>query len=208
MIKVRTKICGITKVVDAVAAAEAGADAVGMVFYDPSPRAVGLATARDIAAAVGPFVSTVALFVNPERALVEQVLAEVKPSLLQFHGDEDAAFCEQFCRPYLKAIRVREDTDLAGETRDFGGAAGFIFDAWSESLYGGTGKTFNWQKLQGYKGLPLILAGGLTPANVAAAIAATKPYGVDVSGGVEASPGAKDSAKIREFIQAVGGING
>jgi len=206
--KVRTKICGITSVADARLAADAGADAIGMVFYDSSPRAVDINTAKDIASAVGPFVTAVALFVNPELALVEQVLAEVKPGLLQFHGDEDAAFCEQFGRPYLKAIRVREDTDLSEATAQFSSASGFIFDAWSKSLYGGTGKTFNWQKLQGYSGLPLILAGGLTPDNISEAISATSPYGVDVSGGVEASPGCKDADKIRQFIRSVAAING
>ena len=208
MTKVRTKICGITNVADARLAAEAGADAIGMVFYDPSPRAVNIDTAKDIVAAVGPFVTAVALFVNPELALVEQVQAQVKPGLLQFHGDEDAAFCEQFGQPYLKAIRVREDTNLTEATGRFSSASGFIFDAWSKSLYGGTGKTFNWQKLQGYSGLPLILAGGLTPDNVSEAISATRPYGVDVSGGVEASPGCKDADKIRQFIRSVAAING
>lgn len=208
MAKIRTKICGITNVLDAQAAAVAGADAVGMVFYAPSPRSVDIAIAKEIALAVGPFTTSVALFVNPEKQWVEQVLAEVRPQLLQFHGDEDAVFCEQFRRPYLKAIRVREATDLAAETAPFASASGFIFDAWSKNLYGGTGKTFNWQKLQGYRGLPLILAGGLNPDNVAAAIGATHPYGVDVSGGVEVSPGIKDSDKIREFIRAVATVNG
>jgi phosphoribosylanthranilate isomerase len=165
--KIRTKICGITNTDDALAAQDAGADAIGMVFYDPSPRVVSVAAAAEIVDAIGPFVTSVALLVNPAPDFVEEVLARVKPHLLQFHGDESAEFCERFGRPYLKAIRVREDTDIAAETAAFAGASGFIFDAWSDTLYGGTGKTFNWHKLAAHSGAPSILAGGLTPENVA-----------------------------------------
>jgi phosphoribosylanthranilate isomerase len=201
--KVRTKICGITRVEDGVAAAEAGADAIGLVFYPPSPRAIDFQVAREVVHAVGPFVTTVALFVNPEPVLVRQVLDQVEPVLLQFHGDESDAFCQQFERPYLKAIRVREDTDIAAETALYPGAAGFIFDAWSKTLYGGTGKVFNWHKLESFGGAHSILAGGLTPDNVGDAIDVVQPYGVDVSGGVEKSPGIKDHNMVRQFVEVV-----
>ena len=199
---IRTKICGITRIEDAVAAAEAGADAIGLVFYPPSPRFVESDVARKIVRAVGPFVTPVALFVNPQKSLVDSVLATVAPHVLQFHGDEPAAFCEQFHRPYLKAVRVRAETDIAAVVAEFPGASGFIFDAWSDDLYGGTGKTFNWNKLSGFGGAPAILAGGLNPGNVAKAIGITRPYGVDVSGGVESAPGIKDREKIFAFTAA------
>ena len=202
---VRVKICGIRHVDHGLAVARAGGDALGLVFYPPSPRAVDVATAARIARAVGPFLTTVALFVNPEKAFVEEVLATVKPHILQFHGDESASFCEQFDRNYLKAIRVRQDTDIDAATAAFAGAAGFIFDAWSEDLYGGTGQTFDWDKIRGFTRCPVILAGGLTPDNVAEAVAVTAPYGVDVSGGVERAPGEKDPAKVAAFIAAARG---
>ncbi|MCK9503038.1 MAG: phosphoribosylanthranilate isomerase [Porticoccaceae bacterium] len=199
----RIKICGITSVADALLAVNGGADAIGLVFYPPSPRNVAIDTAVAIAAAAGPFVTTVALFVNPEPALVETVLTRVRPHVLQFHGDESPAFCEQFGRPYMKAIRVRGDTSVLDAAAPFRSAAGILFDAWSEDRYGGTGKTFEWDKIKGIDGFPVILAGGLTPENVAEAIALTTPYAVDASGGVEASPGVKDSAKISRFVAEV-----
>lgn len=203
MFATKVKICGITSEEDARAAAAAGADAIGMVFYSASPRAVSIDQATAIAAAVGPFVTTVALFVNPEATFVRQVLDSLRPQLLQFHGDEDAAFCQQFAHPYIKAIRVANDTDIAAAALGHPEARGLLFDAWSPSQYGGTGKVFNWHKLAGFEGLPVILAGGLTMENVAQAIATTSPYAVDVSGGVETAPGKKDHDKIRQFIAAV-----
>lgn len=199
----RIKICGITRVEDALQASDCGADAVGMVFYAPSPRAVPMDSARAIARAAGPFVTTVALFVNPEASLVREVLARVRPHVLQFHGEESSVFCEQFGRPYLKAIRVREDTDIAEAARAFPNAEGILFDAWSPTLYGGTGKTFDWGKVKDFAAAPLVLAGGLTPENVEQAIRSVRPYGVDVSGGVERAPGIKDPDKILGFVRAV-----
>lgn len=199
----RIKICGITSVEDGLAVAGAGADAVGLVFYPPSPRAVDIVTAAAIARAVGPFVTTVALFVNPEPELVQEVIDKVRPSLLQFHGDEDNSFCARFGHPFLKAIRVGPATDVAATADAFPAAAGLLFDAWNPKLYGGTGSTFEWQRLEGIGGFPLILAGGLTPANVEAAVQSVVPYGVDVSGGVESAKGIKDHTLVTQFIAAV-----
>jgi len=196
----RVKICGICRLQDGLAVARAGADALGFVFYAPSPRYVEPAVAAEIGAAVGPFITSVALFVNPDESLVNTVLERVKPHVLQFHGDETAAFCEQFGRPYLKAIRVREDTDIDDVTASYTSASAFLFDAWSDTLYGGTGKTFDWQRIRGFGRAPVILAGGLNPGNVQQAISVTSPYGVDVSGGVEVSPGIKDPRLIGEFV--------
>lgn len=196
----RVKICGIRRLEDGIAVAQAGADALGLVFYPPSPRFVELPVAAEIAVAVGPLITTVALFVNPEPAYVREVLATVNPHVLQFHGDETPAFCEQFHHPYLKAIRVRKDTDIDAATAPYGSAAAFLFDAWHDKLYGGTGETFDWHRIRGFDRAPVILAGGLTPENVAAAIALTTPYAVDVSGGVEFSPGVKDAELVRRFV--------
>lgn len=199
----RVKICGIASVEDGIAAADAGADAIGLVFYPPSPRDVDLATAAAIVRAVGPFVTTVALFVNPEPGLVRDVIETVRPALLQLHGDETNDFCVQFAHPFLKAIRVREQTDMAAVVAAFPDASGLLFDAWNPKLYGGTGDTFEWTRLEGLTGFPLILAGGLTPDNVEDAVLTVSPYGVDVSGGVEAAKGVKDADRIRHFIAAV-----
>ena len=198
----RVKICGITRPEDARAAADAGADAIGLVFYQGSARCVSVASAVPIAAAVGPLVTTVAMFVNPQAELVRDVLARVRPGLLQFHGDEDNTFCASFGHPFIKAIRVRPDTDLPRVLAAFDAASGFLFDAWSPDAYGGTGKTFDWDQLGGLGGFPLILAGGLNPDNVGEAVRRVRPYGVDVSGGVERAPGIKDPAKIARFVAA------
>lgn len=201
----RVKICGITRVEDAQAAAAAGADAIGLVFYSRSPRHVNVDDAVAIAAAVGPFVTTVALFVNPEPALVQEVASRVRPGLLQFHGDEDGDFCDSFGVPWIKAIRMNPEGDPVSEMARYPGARGFLFDAWSPDAYGGTGTTFDWTRVAGLNGFPLILAGGLDPDNVADAVQMLHPYAVDVSGGVEAAPGVKDHGKVRRFIAAVKG---
>lgn len=199
----RVKICGITRVADALAAAQAGADAVGLVFYERSPRHVDIAQAAQLAAALPPFVSAVGLFVDADAALVREVLNRVPLDLLQFHGDEPPEYCTQFARPYIKAIRVKAGVDLLQCTAHFHSAKGLLLDAHVEGMPGGTGATFDWGLIPKQLPLPVILSGGLDAENVAAAIEQVRPYAVDVSSGVEASKGIKDAAKIARFIQEV-----
>jgi phosphoribosylanthranilate isomerase len=203
--RTRVKICGLTRIEDARAAAEAGADAIGLVFYAPSPRAVTLQQAAAIGAALPPFVTVVGLFVNPSREEVEQTLAAVPLDLLQFHGDEPPEFCASFSRPFMKAVRVKPDTDLQAFQQRYAAARGLLFDAWHEDLYGGSGQSFDWQLLSGAStGLTSgILAGGLNPTNVAQAIRTVRPWAVDISSGVESSPGLKSAQLIRQFIEEV-----
>lgn len=200
MKRTRVKICGITRHEDAIVAAEAGADAIGMVFYPKSPRFVDHTKAALIASAVGPFVTTVGLFVNAVAEEVGRAIRAVDLQLLQFHGDEDDAYCRQFGRPYIKAIRMAPGIDLPATVASFPGACGFLVDAWHKDKYGGTGERFEWQRLPKMVDFPLILAGGLSPENVADAVAQVNPYGVDVSGGVEEAPGVKSSQRIQQFI--------
>jgi phosphoribosylanthranilate isomerase len=199
---VRIKICGITRVEDALAVADAGADAIGLVFYPDSPRAVSLARASAIVAALPPFVSTVGLFVNARRSEIDAVLAAIPLDLLQFHGDETAAQCEGYSRPYLKALRVKAGDDLKALVADYPGAAGVLLDTYVEGVPGGTGAVFDWSLIPTGLSRPVILAGGLTPDNVGDAIRQVAPYAVDVSGGVEAAKGIKDTARIRAFVEA------
>jgi phosphoribosylanthranilate isomerase len=208
----RIKICGITRVEDALAAAHSGANAIGLVFYERSPRHVSIAQARQLAEALPPFVSAVGLFVNTEAAFVHAVLASVPLDMLQFHGDESAEFCAQFAKPYLKAIRVKAGVDLLQCASDFRSAKGLLLDAHVEGIAGGTGATFDWALIPKQLPLPVILSGGLNAENVAAAIKQVRPYAVDVSsgvesGGVEASKGIKDAAKIAAFINEVKNID-
>ncbi|MBM7060874.1 phosphoribosylanthranilate isomerase [Pseudomonas sp. UL073] len=200
---VRSKICGITRIEDALLAAEAGADAIGFVFYAPSPRAVTVQQARAIIAALPPFVTTVGLFVNATRAELIEILGAVPLDLLQFHGDESPADCEGYHRPYIKALRVKAGDDVAAQARQFAGAAGILLDTFVPGVPGGTGEAFDWTLVPADLECPLILAGGLTAANVRQAIEQVKPYAVDVSGGVEASKGIKDAGKVRAFIREV-----
>lgn len=201
--KTQVKICGVTSVADALAAAGAGADMVGLMFYDGSPRHVTLAQAAEIARAVPPFVLKVGVFVNPDEAQVMEAIAACGLNLLQFHGDELSDFCTQFGVMSLKALRVR-DAESLQKLANFHTDA-FLLDAYSKGGLGGTGEKFNWdlavaaQKL----GKPIFLAGGLTPENVADAVKQVRPFAVDVSSGVEAAPGKKNAAKVRAFIQAV-----
>lgn len=197
---VRVKICGITNVEDAKAVVNAGAHALGLVFYEASPRAVDLEQARAIAFAAGPFISVTALFVNPPASLVGSVVSRVPVQLLQFHGDETAAFCETFQRPYIKAIRMRPDLDVAAAIAAHPNASGFLLDAYRPGVPGGTGETFDWARVPRDSNVPIVLAGGLTPENVVEAIRKTGVYGVDVSGGVESAPGKKDHNQIKSFI--------
>lgn len=200
MARVRVKICGITQSEDATQAVTAGADALGLVFYQRSPRAIDIETARAISAVAGPFVTLVGLFVDAEPERVASVLAEVPLQLLQFHGDESPAYCEAFERPYIKAIRMRPDVDLEALMAAHPKAQGFLLDAYRPGVPGGTGETFDWQRVPRDSKRPIVLAGGLTPDNVAEAVAQTQPYAVDVSGGVEASAGRKDTYKVRQFV--------
>ncbi|WP_296269790.1 phosphoribosylanthranilate isomerase [Pseudomonas sp. UBA6323] len=201
--RVRSKICGITRVEDALAAVEAGADAIGLVFYAKSPRAVSVEQAATIVQAVPPFVTCVGLFVNMPRDQLLAVLQQVPLDLLQFHGDESPADCEGYGRPYIKALRVRPDEDLAATMAPYAGARGILLDTFVEGVPGGTGAAFDWSLVPQDAGKPIILAGGLEASNVAAAIRQVRPYAVDVSGGVEVSKGIKDAERIRAFVQAV-----
>lgn len=205
MTAVRVKICGITRVEDALAAAAAGADAIGLVFYAKSPRAVDIEQARVILAALPPFVTTVGLFVDAERSELERILASVPLDLLQFHGDESVQQCEAFGRPYIKALRVKAGDDIAAQVARYPSAQGILLDAYVEGVPGGTGEAFDWSLIPQTLSKPLILAGGLRPDNVAEAVSRVRPYAVDVSGGVEASKGVKDVEKVDAFIRAARG---
>jgi len=202
MSRTRIKICGITRSVDLDAVLHAGTDAVGFVFYPPSPRALSLPDALGLAQRVPPFVTRVGLFVNAEPAEVEAALAAVPLDLLQFHGDEDAAYCDQFGLPYLKAARVRPDLDLLEFARAYPSAQGLLLDAWVEA-YGGVGQSFDWSLIPGDLPLPIVLSGGLHAGNVIEAVTKIHPWAVDVSSGVEVAKGVKDAGKISAFVEAV-----
>lgn len=203
MPRTRVKICGITRVEDALVAANSGADALGFVFYEASPRAVSVEQAAKIAKALPAFVSTVALFVNSDTGLINQVIKEIKPSLLQFHGDESPEECESYGHDFIKAVRVKSDTNLIQYALRYQNAKGLLLDAYAKGVPGGTGRIFDWELIPENLPLPVVLAGGLNANNVASAISQVKPYAVDVSGGVEASKGIKDLAKVNAFIQQV-----
>lgn len=201
--RTRVKICGITRTEDALAAVEHGADAIGLVFYPPSPRHLTIEQAIAITVALPPFVNVVALFVNPTVSEVNTVLSSVGVDLLQFHGDESELDCGQYALPYLKAVRVKSDTNLIQYAERYHRAKALLLDTYSDSAVGGTGQVFDWQLIPKKMPMPIILAGGLTPENVADAIVQVQPYAVDVSGGVEQSKGMKDSTKIAAFMAAV-----
>lgn len=200
MSRARVKICGITSIEDAMAVVDAGAEALGLVFYAASPRAVAIEQARAIAFAAGPFAVVTGLFVNADPEFVAAVLQQVPLQLLQFHGDETPEYCESFSRPYMKAIRMRPELDVVAAIAEYPSASGILLDAYRPGVPGGTGETFDWARVPQQSTKPLVLAGGLTSANVAEAIRATQVYGVDVSGGVESAPGKKDHGKITSFI--------
>jgi len=202
-VRTRIKICGITRQQDALEAARLGVDAIGLVFYPPSPRHVSLETARAIADSLPPFVSVVALFVDPEPAFVQDVIRKVHPSVLQFHGAESAAFCEQFGVPYIKALPATEQFDIRATEQRYASAQALLLDTPHPSLHGGTGQVFDWSRFPKSARLPLILAGGLTADNVADAIKHTHAYAVDVSGGVEQQKGIKDPARMAAFVEGV-----
>ena len=199
----RVKICGITRIEDALAAVAAGADAIGFVFHPDSPRAVTPVQAAQIVAALPPFVTTVGLFVDAGEQRIRDTLAQVPLDLLQFHGDETQAQCVVYDRPWIKALRVQPEQDIAALMAAWPRAAGILLDAYHPQQHGGTGLQFDWSLVPQTSAMPIILAGGLTPANVAEAIRSTRPYAVDVSGGVEASKGVKDADKIEAFMAGV-----
>jgi len=198
----KVKICGITSLEDALAAVDAGADAIGLVFYPPSSRYVKPAVAAQIVTGLGPFVTTVGLFVNEDASVVKETLKITGLQLIQFHGDESAQYCQQFDRPYIKALRMSPDLDPAAAMAEYPQASGYLFDAWQPDQFGGTGMTFDWQRITDLASDSLILAGGLNPDNVASAVQAVGPYAVDVSGGVELAPGKKDHRALKAFITA------
>ena len=197
---VRVKICGITRLQDLHAACDAGADALGFVFYEKSPRHVTPDVAAALVRELPPFVQSVGLFVNAEPAFVEAVLQAVPLDLLQFHGDETPADCERFGRPYIKAVRVTTDTDLLKYAADFETARGLLLDAYVQGVPGGTGEHFDWSLIPANMPKPIVLSGGLQPDNVAEAVQQVRPWAVDVSSGVEASKGIKDPHKMTQFI--------
>ena len=184
-------------------AAECGADAIGLVFYPPSPRAVSVERAAAIVRQLPPFVTTVGLFVNAESELIARVVDEVGVDLLQFHGQECPDYCAQHRRPWIRAVSMKPGTDLAGMQRQFSAGRGLLLDAYRPGIPGGTGETFDWDRIPTTLGPRIVLAGGLTPDNVADAVRRVRPYGVDVSGGVEAAKGIKDPQKIKAFIEEV-----
>ena len=200
---VKIKFCGITRAEDANAAVTLGADAIGFVFYAPSPRCIGVVQALDIVRQLPPFMCKVGLFVNAPAAEVEAVSGAVGLDVVQYHGDETPAECARSPRPWIKAFRVRQEIDVATECARYGAASAWLFDSFDEKLYGGTGKAFDWRLLPQLDRRPIILAGGLTPDNVGDAIRAIKPYAVDVSGGIEAAKGIKDYQKMLNFVAEV-----
>lgn len=203
MSRTRVKICGIKDPAHARVAADAGADAIGLVFHPDSPRYVDVAQAAAIASSLPPFVSAVGLFVNAPETEIRAVLERVPLDLLQFHGDESPEFCARFGRPFVRAVRVEEGTDLLEYARRFSRARALLLDAYVPGVAGGTGRTFDWRGIPREFPMPLLLSGGLTSENVGRAIREVRPWAVDVSSGVEKTRGVKDPQKIVEFIRSV-----
>lgn len=199
----RVKICGFTQLESAQAAVEAGANALGFVFYEPSPRYVEPSVARRIIQQLPPFVTTTALVVNHDVQSVNAIIDQVQPDLLQFHGDEDDAFCAQFKRPFIKALRVKQGDDIIAKCQRFPNARAILLDSYVKGVPGGTGASFNWQLIPESIRPKIILAGGLDADNVATAIKEVGPFAVDVSGGVERAKGVKCETQIKRFMQAV-----
>ncbi|GAB6141774.1 phosphoribosylanthranilate isomerase [Methylosoma difficile] len=201
--RTRVKICGFTRTEDAVAAARLGADAIGLVFYPPSPRHIDIAQAANIVNALPAFTTVVGLFVDAEAAQIREVLAKVPIDCLQFHGDETPEQCRLYGKRYIKAIRMREGTDVHQLARDYHDADGLLLDAYHPNAKGGTGNQFDWALIPNDCALPIILAGGLDADNAQQAVKAVKPYALDVSSGVEAEKGIKDAQKMRAFLKEV-----
>ncbi|MDX1606376.1 MAG: phosphoribosylanthranilate isomerase [Candidatus Competibacterales bacterium] len=205
MTRIRVKICGITRIEDALAAATHGADAIGLVFHPASRRYVDHATAAAIVAFLPPFVGTVGLFLDAPPERVRETLARVPLDLLQFHGSESPDYCTSFERPYLKAVAMGDGADLAAEARRHAGARGLLLDSHRAGGSGGSGQVFDWERVPRDCARPLVLAGGLHPGNIAEAVRQVRPWGVDVSSGVETAPGIKDNALIGAFMQHLTG---
>ena len=203
MAHTRVKICGIRTAEDARAAALAGADAIGLLFWQQSVRAVDAEQARVVAAALPPFVSRVGVFVDPAPALVERVLASVRLDLLQFHGAETEEACLRYGLPYMKAVSMRDGLDLRAFADGYRGAQALLLDAYHPAMPGGSGETFDWERIPSGLAAPVVLAGGLHADNVAEAIRRVRPHAVDVSGGVEKSRGVKDAARMKQFVDEV-----
>ncbi|GAB2784353.1 phosphoribosylanthranilate isomerase [Halomonas shantousis] len=199
--RTRVKICGLTREEDVEAAVEAGADALGFVMWPGSARAIDEARLAELAARVPAFVTRVGLFVDQDAAFIRRCEAHL--DLLQFHGEEGPQACHGFTRPWIKALRMREGIDLHAAARDYHGACGLLLDAYKPGVPGGTGETFDWSRIPPDLAKPVILAGGLDPANVGEAIRAVRPHAVDVSGGVERARGVKDPARIQAFLHQV-----
>jgi len=203
----RIKICGITSLEDAQFAIKAGADALGFVFYPPSPRHIDLNTAITITHQLPPFITTTALFVNAKQGLINQVINQARIDCIQFHGDESPEACNLYHRPWIKAIRMKPEIDLIQLNQDYQQASALLLDSYIKGIPGGTGAQFNWSKIPPVLRPHIILAGGLTPLNISQAVEQVQPWAVDVSGGVEKQKGVKDHDKIRQFIQAVRASN-
>jgi phosphoribosylanthranilate isomerase len=201
--RTRVKICGITRPEDGAIAAELGVDAIGLVFYPPSPRFVDLETAQRIVAILPPLVTVVGLFVNAEPAAVRAVLSSIPLHLLQFHGDEEPEECAAFGLPYFKAVPMGGGAEVPDYEQRFASAAGLLLDSHGGQKMGGTGQGFDWARIPAQRKKPLILAGGLHPGNIAEAIRQVRPYAVDVSSGVESAKGIKDAELMRAFLQGV-----
>lgn len=201
--RTRVKICGVTRPEDGAMAAALGADAIGLVFYPPSPRFVDMEIAQRIVAALPPFMTVVGLFMNAEPVTVKNAIDNVPMHLLQFHGDEEPAYCEFFGKPYLKAVPMGADADVPVYEQRFASAAGLLLDSHGSKKMGGTGQSFDWTRVPAERHKPLILVGGLHPGNVAEAIRQVRPYAVDVSSGVESVKGVKDAALMRAFLRGV-----
>lgn len=199
----RIKICGIKHLDDALKAVEFGADAIGLIFVEKSPRYASLTDARVIAESMPPFVTVVGLFMDASAETVREALKVVPLNLLQFHGEETPEFCDQFEMPYIKVLRMRENANIVAFAQEYPNAAGILLDAYHKGVGGGTGQTFDWDLIPENLPLPLILAGGLNPDNVASAVETVRPYAVDVSSGVESEPSIKDHKKIEQFIKEV-----
>ena len=207
--RTRIKFCGITRSQDVDVAAEVGVDAIGLVFYPPSSRLLSIPQARTLSQAIPAFVTTVALFLNPDEDDVKRVVDAIQPDLLQFHGTESANFCSQFQHPYIKALALggntqdSSDASLAQQITEHAQARGFLLDSHAPGSTGGTGDRFDWTRIPQNPNYPLVLAGGLDPTNVGDAVRLVRPYAVDVSSGVESAPGIKDANKMREFADQV-----